>query len=336
MNLKKGINFGGWLSQCDHTKSHYDSFIMQSDVATVSSWKMDHIRVPFDYNLILDEDGNLIESGFQYFDKIIEWCNDEGLNLILDLHKTPGYDFNNANESKENTLFSDENLKKKFIFLWCEIAKRYGENTNVAFELLNEVVETDFADSWNSLIKRVVQEIRKYARSTTIIYGGIQWNSVSTLKFLEKPLDENILFTFHFYKPMVFTHQNAHWMSVLKTKESVHYPDKMEYYQNLARDFGYDDADNFYPKKDAPVADFIRDRIDEAVAAAKKFAVNLYCGEFGAIDQATAQDSLRWYRDVVAIFDEYNIGHAIWTYKEKDFGIIGNHYKSICSDLVNI
>jgi hypothetical protein len=26
--LMHGINFGGWLSQCVHTKEHYDTFII--------------------------------------------------------------------------------------------------------------------------------------------------------------------------------------------------------------------------------------------------------------------------------------------------------------------
>ena len=35
MNLEKGINFGGWLSQCIHTKEHYDTFITKDDVKNV-------------------------------------------------------------------------------------------------------------------------------------------------------------------------------------------------------------------------------------------------------------------------------------------------------------
>ena len=29
---KKGVNLGGWLSQCKHTYEHYDSFISESDI----------------------------------------------------------------------------------------------------------------------------------------------------------------------------------------------------------------------------------------------------------------------------------------------------------------
>ena len=33
----KGINFGGWLSQCDHTKERYDTFITEKDFEEVKT-----------------------------------------------------------------------------------------------------------------------------------------------------------------------------------------------------------------------------------------------------------------------------------------------------------
>lgn len=71
--------------------------------------------------------------------------------------------------------------------------------------------------------------IRRIARDTIIIYGGIQWNSVKTLKLLEKPQDKNILFTFHFYEPLLFTHQKAHWVPTISQTEDICYPEEMDF-----------------------------------------------------------------------------------------------------------
>ena len=30
-----GINLGGWLSQCDHTKERYETFITEADIARI-------------------------------------------------------------------------------------------------------------------------------------------------------------------------------------------------------------------------------------------------------------------------------------------------------------
>ena len=43
------------------------------------------------------------------------------------------------------------------------------------------------------------------------------------------------------------------------------------------------------------------------VDAAKNAGVSLYCGEFGVIDRAPAEDTLRWFQDVDTVFKKYNI-----------------------------
>ena len=66
----------------------------------------------------------------------------------------------------------------------------------------------------------------------------------------------------------------------------------------------------------------------------KKAGVGLYCGEFGVINQAPVEDTLRWFTDVDKVFRKYNIGCAVWTYKEMDFGLTEDHYASIKDDLL--
>ena len=91
--FEHGINLGGWLSQCDHTKERYDNFITEPDIARISSWGLDHIRIPVDYDLVETKEGEYIEEGFAYIRKVIDWAGKYGLNMILDLHKTYGYSF---------------------------------------------------------------------------------------------------------------------------------------------------------------------------------------------------------------------------------------------------
>ena len=72
------------------------------------------------------------------------------------------------------------------------------------------------------------------------------------------------------------------------------------------------------------------------VWAAENAGVGLYCGEFGVIDQAPQPDTLRWFKDVKKVFAENHIGGAVWTYKEKDFGLIGEHYDSIRGEVISL
>ena len=52
IGFNKGINLGGWLSQCLYEKKHYDTFICEADLKTISLWGLDHVRVPIDYEVL--------------------------------------------------------------------------------------------------------------------------------------------------------------------------------------------------------------------------------------------------------------------------------------------
>ncbi len=58
--FQHGINLGGWLSQCNHTKERYDNFIKEEDIKRISEWGLDHIRIPIDYELVEDKNGEYI------------------------------------------------------------------------------------------------------------------------------------------------------------------------------------------------------------------------------------------------------------------------------------
>jgi len=335
MQLKKGINIGGYLSQCNHKKEHYERFFGEEDVQQIRDWGFDHFRLPFDYSVVQSENGEAIPEGIELLRANIQLGQKYGLNVILDLHKACGYDFNFAGDNSRNSLFSSEELIQKFLDLWKKIAGEFGSYKNVVFELLNEVVETENANAWNALIARAVAVIREIAPDTPIIYGGIRWNSADTLKLLDPPASDNIIYTFHFYEPLFFTHQKAHWVKNSST-DDVPYPGMMEDYRARSALLGIQGDAVTMSKAASMGQDFIKEMIGEAVSAAQKAGVPLYCGEFGVIDQAPVQDSLRWFKDVLSVFGEYDIGHAMWTYKQMDFGLTEDHYAPIRQDLISL
>ena len=89
----KGVNLGGWLSQCDYSEDRLNHFITEEDIAKISSWDLDHVRIPVDYNILENEDGTYKAEGFARIDKALEWCRKYNLNIVLDLHKTAGFSF---------------------------------------------------------------------------------------------------------------------------------------------------------------------------------------------------------------------------------------------------
>ena len=81
----KGINLGGRLSQFYHTKERHETFITEEDIRNISLWGVDHVRVPVDYYIFKDENGNTLEDGFSLVDNCISWCKKYNLNMVLDL-----------------------------------------------------------------------------------------------------------------------------------------------------------------------------------------------------------------------------------------------------------
>ena len=336
MLLNRGINLGGYLSQCCHEETHYDTFIQEDDIKQIAEWGCDHVRLPIDYNVLESDDGIVKEEGFERVRRVIDWCKKYELNVVLDLHKAYGYDFNDAGDEERNNLFASEELQKRFVDLWIEIVNHFGMDENVAFELLNEVVEKENADAWNKLIRMTVDEIRKKNATAPIIYGGIQWNSVKTLKLLDIPKDENIIFTFHFYEPLLFTHQKAYWVPNMPMDKTIEYPATMEYYKAVSKILGYKGKDVVVSEAKEMGKPFLREMIQEAVEKANEAGVKLYCGEFGVIDRAPVEDTYRWFEDIFAVFRDYDIHCAVWSYKEMDYGITGEHYAPIADKLFNL
>lgn len=336
---QKGVNLGGWISQCgedNYNDAHYRSFITKEDIENIASWGIDHIRLPIDFNVIQNEDGSFIESGFEYIDDCICQCEKNNLNIILDLHKAFGYVFDDKNYCD---FFYKEEYQDIFVKLWQEFARRYGHlHSHVAFELLNEITDSKTAKKWNEIADRTIRAIREISPNIKIIIGGIHNNSIAGLELLEKPYDENIVFTFHCYSPMIFTHQRAYWVENMPSNYSIEYPGKVSDFLNeTIKVFGNDHDNELIDSKNSYLdSNFFEQLFVKAVLISEKYNVPLYCGEYGVIDIASEQSTLKWFSDIHTAFEKYNIARAVWTYKGKDFGITDKHYQNISDDLIKL
>ena len=318
-----GINFGGWLSQCEHTISHYDSFITEEDFARVKEWGLDHIRIPVDYDLIMDEGGIFRETGFRYIDFAIGECSRNGLNMILDLHRTPGFSFDPA--VHENGFFENERYQELFYRIWETFAERYGEyDDSLAFELLNEVTDKEYCDTWNRIAIECIARIRRIAPTISILHGGYYNNSVEAVRDLAMPYDENIIYNFHCYEPLLFTHQGATWIASMdpafRTPYRVPYG---QYAEGSVAQLGAAFSASFsrFDRSAMPDENYFETLFADAIAVAEERNVPLYCGEYGVIDRVDPEELLLWYADFHRVMGRHGIGSAAWSYRRMDFGI---------------
>ena len=311
MGFYRGVNLGGWLSQCDYSAERLDGFITEADFEQIAAWGFDHVRIPIDYNVILNDDGSMKEEGLSRIDRALALCEKHGLHTVLDLHKTPGFSFD-AGE-KEGGFFDNEAYQEQFYAIWTCFAARWGKlHGRVAFELLNEVTEGCYLPAWKRISRECVRRIRAHAPETLILLGSYQWNSARTLPELDAPYDGRVIYNFHFYEPHAFTHQGAYWMPELKDKTGVAYADS-----------GCSEA-------------FVENFIAPALQKAAAEGTEVYCGEYGVIDVVPPEEAVKWFRDVHAVFERHGVAHSLWSYKQMDFGLSDKRMDAVREELLGL
>ena len=332
---KHGVNLGGWFSQCDHSEKRYDYFVRRDDFRRIARWGFDHVRIPVDYELILNDDRSFNESGFSRLQSCVNWCAEDGLNMILDLHKTPGFSFD-AGEN-EDGFFVNAKYQQLFCDIWEEFAKRFGHYEHLSFELLNEVSDPAFSDKWNEISRRAVIAIRKHAPHIHILIGGYYNNSVTAVKDLDVPYDRDIVYNFHCYSPLVFTHQGAYWISGMDRSFRTSFLRPYSDYARMTKEQIGPEFVEKYPDEDEVMsADYFEKLFEEALRIAEERDVPLYCGEYGVIDLADPEETVKWYECIHGVFEKYGIGRALWSYKEMDFGLVDAHYDPVRDRLLEL
>lgn len=337
--FQKGVNLGGWISQfAKYDLKHFDTFITKDDIDYIASLGFDHVRVPVDYNVLEDEEGNLKETGFKYLEDCRKWCEANGLHMIIDLHECYGYSFDPLKDMDRKKFFYDDELQARFLNLWKEIATRFKDYPKqVAFEPLNEVVMYEVYDAWNKVVANYIKMMREIVPDAYIVVGGVCYNAVTTVPLLDFPLDDKIVYNFHCYEPFIFTHQGAYWVDHMPNDFRIDYPRTLEEYRAISHELSGDLAGAIFNEGIGEIGEpFFESLFAPAIEKAVKDGIALYCGEYGVIDLANNEDKIKWLKDIHAVFDKHGVGRSLWNYKEKDFGFVDDAFASVKDKFIEI
>ena len=323
--LQRGMGIGGWLTNYKRFNvlppekrmhltvgdmEHFESYITESDIAYISSLGMDHVRLGFDQIVLEERPYVYRESILSLLQSFVGWCRKYGMRPVLNMHKAIG---NYCDILEERGLMQDAELQNRFVALWSRLEDEFEGQNDVAFELLNEVVNAT-AEEWNAVAAKAIGAIREKNAERILIVGGVEWNNPPSLPRVRIYDDENILYTFHCYAPHEFTHQQG----VLQANQ-IYYNRKMPYpcddierYRDYHRAVGEGECYEEYERMDIG---FLRDYL----APAKQFIEEhpdkiLWCGEFGTIRHARMEWRENWMRDVISILKEWDIPYCVWNY----------------------
>ena len=321
--IQRGTNVSHWLSQSEERGEAREKHIQEDDFARLDSLGFDFVRLPIDEVQFWDEAGNKLPEAWELMNNAIQWAEKHHLRTIVDLHIIRSHYFNAVNEGKgdANTLFTSEKAQQDLINMWYQLSdvlKGYSCDS-VAYEFMNEPVADD-AEQWNQLIAKVHKALREREPQRTLVIGSNMWQSYGTIKDLKVPEgDKNIILSFHYYNPMLLTHYGAWWTPLAKYAGKVNYPGV------LVSKEDYEAApDSLKPElepytKEEWNIDKIRAEFKDAIEAAKKYNLQLFCGEWGVYEPVDRELAYKWTKDMLTVFKENNIAWTTWCY-DADFG----------------
>ena len=188
-------------------KTYRDNYITRADIRFIRQSGFNSVRVPFNYRLFVS-DGTLprLEGpGYELLDRVVGWCRNEGLYVILDMHAAPGGQTgDNIDDSWGYPfLFESSESQELTINLWRKIAARYrNERAVIGYDLLNEPIAHYFDTAslnpkLEPLYRKIVSGIREVDRNHIIFLGGAQWDG--NFKIFGPPFDRKLAYTFHKY-----------------------------------------------------------------------------------------------------------------------------------------
>lgn len=188
--------------------NYLNNYITHDDIRFLKKIGCNHLRLPFHYKLFTNElYMGKRNAGFEYFDKIINWCRQENLYLLLDMHCAPGGQtgYNIDDSTGYPWLFFSNSSQNLMSDIWVKIAKRYkNEPIIIGYDIVNEPFASYFNDEikdYNhrlfSLYERIVADIRKVDKKHPIFLSGSNW--AMDFGVFEKITDSNTVYEFHRY-----------------------------------------------------------------------------------------------------------------------------------------
>ncbi len=249
-------------------------------------------------------------------DRTLDRLLAQDLGVIIDPHPAP----------TDRRIETDSTYAAGFVRFWSALATHMSRRDpeRVFFEVINEPVYEGRASQWPDLQARVLAAMRAAAPAHTLLAAGTGWSSIDGLRRLTPVADGNVVYTFHFYEPLVFTHQGEGWAQPPAGKlRGVPYPvDSIPCATFAAeqRDSSAARAMRRYCAEGWNAA-MIERRLAKAEEWGRKHGVPVLLGEFGASSKAAPPAArAAWIRDVRMAAERLGIGWAIWSFDDR-FGL---------------
>jgi endoglucanase len=303
----RGVNLTNWLQAGSARQIQFTKYTKQ-DFINIKSLGCDTVRLPINLHFMTGGEPNyVVDPLFFYFlDQIVGWCEELELHLILDNHT---FDVGSS---------TDPNVDKVLVPIWSQMAAHYKDRSRyVYYEVLNEPHGIDDA-RWGQIQQEVIDAIRAVDQTHTIVVTGAGWGSYNNLANLPVYTDPNLIYSFHFYDPFMFTHQGASWTDPsMVPLASVPFPYDATSMPACPRELkGTWIESSLKSYKNDGTVKHVKELIDVAVNFRSNRHAPVFCGEFGVyMRNSDSTQRVYWYEVVRKYFEEKAIPWTIWDYQ---------------------
>jgi hypothetical protein len=310
--LTRGINLSHWMAQAELSEEHIRTYFTEADARLIAEMGFRHARLTLDPEWLWNEINvaQMDPPRLALLDEGIAMLREAGLAVIVDLH--PGGAF-------KHRLTKEVGFPARLAAFWGALAAHLSATDPewVFLETLNEPEVSDAA-AWQAMQRRLLASMRGAAPRHTLIANAGEWGKADDLIALTPVEDGNVVYNFHFYEPMAFTHQGATWgMPEWRRLGDVPYPStprtiepllpgiENERARDYLRGFGRDPWDRGR----------LRETLALAVAWKDVYGKPVTCNEFGVYRRrAPRKARLTWLHDVREELERAGIGWCMWDY----------------------
>ena len=325
--FSRGVNLTGWFQVSSPGQIQFTKFTKQ-DIVNIKSLGCDVIRLPINLHSMTSGSPSytLDPLYVSFLDSVITWCEDLHIYLMIDNHT---FDPNVDTSPDVGTIL---------VKVWSQTAAHLKDRSDyILYEILNEPHGLT-TTAWGTIQSQVITAIREKDTRHTIVVGGSGYNSYSELANLPVYPDNNLLYTFHFYDPFMFTHQGASWTAPsMEPLAGVPFPYNaatMPACPSSLRGTWIESSLNSYPSEGN--LNHVKQLIDIAINFRNSRNVNIFCGEFGVyMPNSNTADRNYWYEAVRQYFEENNIPWTSWDY-QGTFGLFNKGSNELFDHDLNV
>jgi endoglucanase len=316
----RGVGLGGWLNMenfitgypaneatmraavrevlgDDRAELFFDrlltSFFGADDASLLAGLGVNCVRIPINYRHLESDDRpfEIIEQGFRHLDRVIGLLAERGIYSVIDLHALPGAQnqhWHSDNPTHIAAFWQHRHFQDRAVHLWEAVADRYRDNPWVAgYNPINEPGDSS-GQVVGPFYDRLVKAVRAVDPGHVLFLDG---NTYSTDFSIFREVYENTVFVCHDYALAGFAHGGP--------------------YPGHTRGEWVDRAQ-------------LEKSFERRTVFQRETGTPLWVGEFGPVYTGDAEIDRQRYqilRDQLEIFDSYQAGWSLWTYK--DVGLQG-------------